>query len=83
MADLRKLKDKAAELAARGKLEKAAELYREAIEGDRGDVSTRPFGVARFVRPARSVAPWEEAAGWWGGPPRAGCRTATAARRRR
>lgn len=41
MADLRKLKDKAAELAARGKLEKAAELFRQALEGDPRDVATR------------------------------------------
>jgi CRP-like cAMP-binding protein len=41
MADLRKLKDRAAELAAKGKLEKAADLYREALEGDPKDVATR------------------------------------------
>ncbi|HEY6097860.1 MAG TPA: cyclic nucleotide-binding domain-containing protein [Anaeromyxobacter sp.] len=40
MADLRKLKDKAAELAAKGKLDKAAELYREAVRGDPKDVAT-------------------------------------------
>jgi CRP-like cAMP-binding protein len=41
MADLRKLKDKAAELAAKGKLEKAAVLYREAADADPKDTSTR------------------------------------------
>ena len=34
MADLRKLKDKAAELAAKGKVEKAADVYREVVEAD-------------------------------------------------
>jgi CRP-like cAMP-binding protein len=41
MADVRKLKDKAAEAAARGKLSKAADLYREALRGDPKDVATR------------------------------------------
>jgi CRP-like cAMP-binding protein len=41
MADLRKIKDKAAEATAKGKLEKAASLYREALEGDPKDVATR------------------------------------------
>ncbi len=41
MADPRKLKDKAADLAAKGKLEKAAALYREAMEADPRDVATR------------------------------------------
>lgn len=41
MADARKLKDRAAELAARGKLEKAAELYREALKADHKDVATQ------------------------------------------
>ncbi len=40
MADLRKLKDKAAELAAKGKLDRAAGLLREALEGDPRDVVT-------------------------------------------
>ena len=39
--ELRKLKDKAAEAAAKGKLDKAAELYREAADGDARDVGTR------------------------------------------
>ncbi len=39
--ELRKLKDKAAEAAAKGKLDKAAELYREAAEGDGRDFGTR------------------------------------------
>jgi len=38
MADLRKLKDQAAELASRGKVEKAAELFREVLSADPGDV---------------------------------------------
>ncbi len=41
MADLRKIKDKAAEAAAKGKLAKAAGLYREALEGDPRDIATR------------------------------------------
>ncbi len=41
MVDLRKLKDRAAELAAKGKLEKAADLLREALEVDSKDVATR------------------------------------------
>jgi len=41
MADLRKIKDRAAEMAAKGKLEKAADLYREAVRGDEKDVGTR------------------------------------------
>jgi CRP-like cAMP-binding protein len=40
MADLRKLKDKAAELASKGKVEKAAELFREILRADPKDVST-------------------------------------------
>ncbi len=39
--DLRKLKDKAAEAAAKGKLEKATDLYLEAAEGDPKDVGIR------------------------------------------
>ncbi|HEX9244223.1 MAG TPA: cyclic nucleotide-binding domain-containing protein [Anaeromyxobacter sp.] len=39
--DLRKLKDKAAEAAAKGKLDKAADLYREAAQGDPRDLATR------------------------------------------
>ncbi len=41
MADVRKLKDKAAEAAARGKLAKAADLYREALRSDPKDAGTR------------------------------------------
>src|SRR5512133_845918 len=41
MADVRKLKDKAADAAARGKLEKAAALYREALAADPKDAGTR------------------------------------------
>jgi len=40
MADLRKLKDKAAELASKGKVEKAAELFREILRADPRDVAT-------------------------------------------
>ncbi len=39
--ELRRLKDKAAEAAAKGKLDKAADLYREAAEADPKDVGTR------------------------------------------
>jgi CRP-like cAMP-binding protein len=41
MADLRKLKDKAADLAERGKLDKAASLLGDVLEEDPDDVSTR------------------------------------------
>jgi len=41
MADLRKLKDKAADLVERGKLDKAAKVYAEVLEEDPGDVNTR------------------------------------------
>ncbi len=41
MADLRAMKDKAAELAARGKLEKAAQAYRAILEADRHDAASR------------------------------------------
>lgn len=41
MADLRKLKDKAADLVERGKLDKAAKVYAEVLELDPGDVNTR------------------------------------------
>ncbi len=40
MADLRKLKDKAAELASKGKVEKAAELFREILRADPRDVAS-------------------------------------------
>ena len=39
--DLRKLKDRAAEAAGKGRFEKAAELYREAADGDPRDIGTR------------------------------------------
>jgi CRP-like cAMP-binding protein/tetratricopeptide (TPR) repeat protein len=41
MADLRKLKDKAADLAERGKLDKAASVYADVLEEEPDDVSTR------------------------------------------
>ncbi len=41
MADLRALKDKAAELTAKGKLQKAAQTYRAILESDRRDVASR------------------------------------------
>jgi len=40
MADLRKLKDKAAELASKGKVEKAADLFREILRADPRDVAS-------------------------------------------
>jgi CRP-like cAMP-binding protein len=55
MADLRKLKDKAAELAAKGKLEKAADLFREALEGDPKDAATRQK-LAEVLRRAGRTA---------------------------
>ncbi len=55
MADLRKLKDKAAELAARGKLEKAAALYREAADGDPKDAAARQK-LAEVLRRAGRTA---------------------------
>ncbi|HEY6107102.1 MAG TPA: cyclic nucleotide-binding domain-containing protein [Anaeromyxobacteraceae bacterium] len=41
MGDLRALKDKAAELVGKGKLEKAAETYRAIVRSDRRDVASR------------------------------------------
>ena len=41
MADQRALKDRAAELAARGKLEKAAQTYRQVLKADPRDAATR------------------------------------------
>jgi CRP-like cAMP-binding protein len=55
MADLRQLKDKAAELAAKGKLDKAAALYREAADGDPADVGTRQK-LAEVLRRAGRTA---------------------------
>lgn len=49
--DLRRLKEKATEAAAKGKFEKAAELYREAADGDPRDVATRQK-VAESLRRA-------------------------------
>jgi CRP-like cAMP-binding protein len=40
MADIRKLKDKAAELASKGKVEKAAEIFREILRADPRDVAS-------------------------------------------
>ncbi len=40
MADLRKLKDKAAELVAKGKLDKAIDAFREVVAADAKDVAT-------------------------------------------
>lgn len=55
MADLRKLKDKAAELAARGKLEKSADVYREALDADPQDLGIRQK-LAEVLRRAGQVA---------------------------
>jgi CRP-like cAMP-binding protein len=55
MADLRKLKDKAAELAAKGKLEKAADVLREVLQADPKDVGTRQK-LAELLRRAGQVA---------------------------
>jgi hypothetical protein len=41
MGDLRALKDKAAELVGKGKLEKAAETYRAIVKSDRRDIASR------------------------------------------
>jgi CRP-like cAMP-binding protein len=55
MADLRKLKDKAAELAAKGKVEKAASVYREVVEADPKDLATRQK-LAEVLRRAGEIA---------------------------
>lgn len=55
MADLRKLKDKAADLAAKGKLDKAAELYREVLAADPKDVGLRQK-LAEVLRRSGQVA---------------------------
>jgi len=52
--ELRKLKDKAAEAAAKGKLDKAADLYREAAAGDPKDIGTRQK-LAEVLRRAGRV----------------------------
>jgi CRP-like cAMP-binding protein len=62
MADLRKLKDKAADLAAKGKLEKAADLYREVIRADPRDVATQQK-LAEVLRRAGHTAEAVEAYG--------------------
>lgn len=54
MADLRKIKDRAAEMAAKGKLEKAADLFREAIRADGKDVATRQK-LAEVLRRAGKI----------------------------
>jgi CRP-like cAMP-binding protein len=69
MVDLRKLKDKAADLAAKGKLDKAAGLYREVLQADPKDVGIRqklaevlrragevPEAVARYAEVAERFA---------------------------
>ncbi len=55
MADLRKLKDKAAELAAKGKVEKAADVYREILQADPKDVGVLQK-LAEVLRRAGEVA---------------------------
>ncbi|HSN91207.1 MAG TPA: cyclic nucleotide-binding domain-containing protein [Anaeromyxobacteraceae bacterium] len=65
MADLRKLKDRAAELAARGKVEKAAEILRQVLAADPKDVSSRQkLGdvLRRAGRIQEAVASYREAA---------------------
>src|SRR5512145_485788 len=54
MADLRKLKDKAADLAAKGKVEKAASLYREVVEADPKDLASRQK-LAEVLRRAGAI----------------------------
>jgi CRP-like cAMP-binding protein len=55
MAEARKLKDKAAELAARGKLEKAADVYRELVRMDPRDVGSLQR-LAETLRRAGAIA---------------------------
>lgn len=55
MPDVRQLKDKAADLAAKGRLEKAAELYRQAIQGDPRDLGAR-HKLAEVLRRAGRTA---------------------------
>src|SRR5512137_1394789 len=60
MADLRKLKDKAAELAAKGKVERAAEVFREILRADPRDVASRQK-LAEVLRRDGQVAAAVEA----------------------
>src|SRR5512141_571675 len=53
--ELRKLKEKATEAAAKGRFDKAAELYREAADGDPRDVGTRQK-LADTLRRAGRIA---------------------------
>jgi CRP-like cAMP-binding protein len=55
MADLRKLKDKAAELAAKGKVDKAASVYREVVEADPKDLVARQK-LAEVLRRGGEIA---------------------------
>lgn len=55
MADLRALKDKAAELAARGKVDRAAETYRSVLKADPRDAATRQR-LAELLRRADRMA---------------------------
>jgi len=59
MVDLRALKDQAADLAARGKLDRAVEAYRKVLAADRGDAGSRQR-LADALRRADRV---EEAVG--------------------
>jgi CRP-like cAMP-binding protein len=65
MADLRALKDKAAELASRGKLEKAADHYREVLAAEPSDVASRQRladVLRRAGRQAEAVAAYGQVA---------------------
>jgi CRP-like cAMP-binding protein len=67
--ELRKLKDEAAEAAAKGRLGKAAELYREAAEGDPKDVATRQKlaeVLRRSGRVPEAIAAYREVAARFG-----------------
>lgn len=59
MADLRKLKDRAAELVEKGRLEKAVDVYREVLAADPKDVATRQKladALRRTGRDAEAIA---------------------------
>jgi CRP-like cAMP-binding protein len=63
--DLRDLKDRAAEAAAKGKLERAIDLYREAAEGDRRDAGGHQRlaeALRRAGRTAEAIAAYRAAA---------------------